>query len=80
MKKFRVLSNVIYSYTMEAEDDVANDLSALFDACDETEMQIYEPLADICCDARRKGLIDSWGGEIISIVDDETDEILYNHW
>lgn len=79
MKKLRVLSNITYSYITEVEDDVTNNLSTLFDACDKTEMQIYEPLADICYDAWRKGLIDDWDGDTISIVDDETGEILYNH-
>lgn len=79
MKKVRVLSNVTYSYTIEVEDDVTNNLSALIDACDETEVQISEPLVEVCLDAWRKGLIDGWSGDFISIVDDETGEVLYDY-
>lgn len=79
MKKLRVLSNVTYSYIIEVEDDVTNDLSALIDACDETEVQISEPLVEVCLDAWRKGLIDGYGGDFISIVDDETGEVLYDY-
>lgn len=78
MKKVRVVSNITYSYTVEVEDDVTDNLTDLFDVCDGTEMLIYVPLADICHNSQRKGLIDSWDANTISMVDAETGEVFWN--
>lgn len=78
MKTVTVCVNITYNYTLTLNDDVIENTDNLVSACDD-EDPIYYDAVDKCLRSNwLLGTINSWDGDLVSIVDTETGEILWD--
>lgn len=79
MKKVTVCGTINYSYTAEVEDELVNSSNELVSACDEVDPVYYNVIDNYIMPLYRTKQVTDWGGDIVSIIDDETGKILYNY-